>query len=79
VTSLIVVVFIQDDYSLSPTVFGRIASYYYLSHLTVRMFREKLTSNTSIPELITILAVRFLFLLVLCYYFRYLKFLAGQK
>jgi len=52
---------IQDDYSLSPTTLGRIASYYYLSHSTVRMFKVKLTPNTTIPELITVLAVRKLF------------------
>jgi len=48
----------QDDYSLSPTTLGRIASYYYLSHSTVRMFKDKLTLNATIPELLTILAVR---------------------
>jgi len=49
---------VQDDYSLSPTTLGRIASYYYLSHSTVRMFKDKLTPNGTIPELITFLAVR---------------------
>jgi len=48
----------QDDYSLSPTTLGRIASYYYLSHSTVRMFRNKLTASAAVPELISILAVR---------------------
>jgi len=47
----------QDDYSLTPTTLGRIASYYYLSHSTVRMFRDKLTPNATVPELITVLAV----------------------
>jgi len=42
---------------LSPTTLGRIASYYYLSHSTVRMFKEKLTPHATIPELITVLAV----------------------
>jgi len=54
----------QDDYSLSPTTLGRIASYYYLSHTTVRMFRDKLMPNATIPELITILAVCKLFILI---------------
>ncbi|KAK2162771.1 hypothetical protein LSH36_92g06010 [Paralvinella palmiformis] len=45
-----------EDATLSPTTLGRIASYYYINHLTVKMFRDKLSPSASIPELITIMS-----------------------
>lgn len=42
---------------MSPQTLGRIASYYYLTHLTMRMFQSELGAETSIPELIEVLSV----------------------
>lgn len=47
----------QDGLSVSATTLGRISSYYYLNHLTLRMFSERLHADCSLPELIQILAV----------------------
>ena len=44
--------------SITTTTLGRISSYYYLSHLTLRMFNERLHADCSLPDLIKILAVR---------------------
>ena len=44
--------------AITPTNLGRISSYYYLSHLTLRMFHERLDADCSLPDLIEILAVR---------------------
>lgn len=46
----------DDDISLSPTTGGRIASYYYISHLTLRHFRSVLKSEASISDLIKVIA-----------------------
>ena len=35
---------------------GRISSYYYLSHLTMRMFSESLGAEVSIEDLIEVLS-----------------------
>ena len=43
-----------------PMTLGRISSYYYINHNTVRMFQNELRADTSIPELIEILAVSIL-------------------
>lgn len=45
----------QDDRSLEPTVYGRIASYYYLSHLTLRMYKSRLQSELTIEDVLQIL------------------------
>jgi activating signal cointegrator complex subunit 3 len=46
----------EDDYSLMATTLGRISSYYYLNHMTVRMFRDKLGPASTIPDLLLALA-----------------------
>jgi replicative superfamily II helicase len=43
------------DEILSPTSFGRIASYYYLQHTTIRTFHERLNPDMSMPELLRLL------------------------
>lgn len=48
----------QDDRSIEPLTHGRIASYYYLKHQTVRMFKERLRPELPIHELLSILTVR---------------------
>ncbi|KAK2570728.1 Activating signal cointegrator 1 complex subunit 3 [Acropora cervicornis] len=45
-----------DGMSVTATTLGRISSYYYLSHLTLRMFNERLHADCSLPDLIQILA-----------------------
>uniref|UniRef100_A0A4W3HS74 Activating signal cointegrator 1 complex subunit 3 n=1 Tax=Callorhinchus milii TaxID=7868 RepID=A0A4W3HS74_CALMI len=45
----------EDNRSLQPLDFGRIASYYYLKHPTVRMFKERMKVDCSVEELISIL------------------------
>ena len=42
---------------MSPMTLGRISSYYYITHNTVRMFQNELRADSSIPELIEILSV----------------------
>lgn len=46
----------EDGMSITATTLGRISSYYYLSHLTLRMFNERLHADCSLPDLIKILA-----------------------
>ncbi|XP_043925219.1 activating signal cointegrator 1 complex subunit 3 [Protopterus annectens] len=45
----------EDSRSLQPLTHGRIASYYYLKHQTVRMFKERLKAECSIEDLLSIL------------------------
>lgn len=45
----------EDNRTLISTTIGRIASYYYLSHQTVHMFKEKLTPETKLEQLLVIL------------------------
>ncbi|TSK34894.1 Activating signal cointegrator 1 complex subunit 3 [Bagarius yarrelli] len=45
----------EDERTIEPLTYGRIASYYYLKHQTVRMFKERLKSELSIQELLSIL------------------------
>ena len=47
--------FDDDDRGLISTTFGSIASYYYLSHLTVQHFNESLNGELSLEELLVIL------------------------
>lgn len=49
---------LQDDRTIEPLTYGRIASYYYLKHQTVRMFKERLRPELPIHELLSILTVR---------------------
>ncbi|KAJ8288293.1 hypothetical protein COCON_G00009520 [Conger conger] len=45
----------EDNQSIEPLTHGRIASYYYLRHQTVRMFRERLKAECSLQDLLLIL------------------------
>jgi len=46
----------DDEYSVLATTLGRISSYYYLNHLTVRMLRSRLTPSNTVPEIIAMLS-----------------------
>ncbi|XP_028280593.1 activating signal cointegrator 1 complex subunit 3 [Parambassis ranga] len=45
----------EDDRTIEPLTHGRIASYYYLKHETVRMFKERLKAELPIQELLSVL------------------------
>ncbi|KAJ8354135.1 hypothetical protein SKAU_G00217020 [Synaphobranchus kaupii] len=45
----------EDNHSIEPLTHGRIASYYYLKHQTVRMFHEKLKAECSLQDLLGVL------------------------
>ncbi|KAM9852705.1 activating signal cointegrator 1 complex subunit 3 [Aulostomus maculatus] len=45
----------EDDRTIEPLTYGRIASYYYLKHQTIRMFKERLRAELPIHELLSIL------------------------
>uniref|UniRef100_A0A3B4YF91 Activating signal cointegrator 1 complex subunit 3 n=1 Tax=Seriola lalandi dorsalis TaxID=1841481 RepID=A0A3B4YF91_SERLL len=45
----------EDDRTIEPLTYGRISSYYYLKHQTIRMFKERLKAELSIPELLSVL------------------------
>nr|XP_023662018.1 activating signal cointegrator 1 complex subunit 3 [Paramormyrops kingsleyae]XP_023662019.1 activating signal cointegrator 1 complex subunit 3 [Paramormyrops kingsleyae]XP_023662021.1 activating signal cointegrator 1 complex subunit 3 [Paramormyrops kingsleyae] len=45
----------EDNRSIEPQTYGRIASYYYLKHQTVRMFKETLKAESSMQDLLLIL------------------------
>ncbi|KAL8186308.1 UNVERIFIED_CONTAM: activating signal cointegrator 1 complex subunit [Gekko kuhli] len=45
----------EDGRSIEPLTLGRIASYYYLKHPTVRMFKGRLKPECSVEELLSIL------------------------
>lgn len=46
----------EDGNTLEPSVLGRISSYYYLNHLTLRMFKTRLTSEMTMEELLKVLS-----------------------
>ncbi|XP_006865917.1 PREDICTED: activating signal cointegrator 1 complex subunit 3-like [Chrysochloris asiatica] len=46
----------EDHRSIEPLTNSRIASYYYLRHQTVKMFKERLKSECSVEELLSILS-----------------------
>jgi len=50
---------LQDDRTIEPLTYGRIASYYYLKHETIRMFKERLRAELPIHELLSVLSVSF--------------------
>ncbi|XP_035776945.1 activating signal cointegrator 1 complex subunit 3-like [Anopheles albimanus] len=50
------VVLEEDNRSLVPTSMGRIASYYYLSHTTMRLYADTLRYDMSLEELLRALA-----------------------
>ncbi|XP_038129491.1 activating signal cointegrator 1 complex subunit 3 [Cyprinodon tularosa] len=45
----------EDDQAVEPLTYGRIASYYYLKHPTIRMFKEQLRAELTADELLTVL------------------------
>ncbi|CAH2252491.1 activating signal cointegrator 1 complex subunit 3 isoform X1 [Pelobates cultripes] len=45
----------EDNRTIEPQTYGRIASYYYLKHQTVRMFKERLKPDCSVEDLLSIL------------------------
>ncbi|XP_058504063.1 activating signal cointegrator 1 complex subunit 3 [Solea solea] len=45
----------EDDRTIEPLTYGRISSYYYLRHQTIRMFKERLKAELSVEELLSIL------------------------
>ncbi|NXK30981.1 ASCC3 protein, partial [Piprites chloris] len=45
----------EDNRSIEPLTYGRIASYYYLKHPTIGMFKEQLKPESNIEELLLIL------------------------
>ncbi|XP_029414442.1 activating signal cointegrator 1 complex subunit 3 isoform X3 [Nannospalax galili] len=46
----------EDNQSIEPLTYGRIASYYYLKHKTVKMFKDRLKPECSTEELLSILS-----------------------
>uniref|UniRef100_A0A672MCQ8 Activating signal cointegrator 1 complex subunit 3 n=1 Tax=Sinocyclocheilus grahami TaxID=75366 RepID=A0A672MCQ8_SINGR len=46
----------EDEQTIEPLTYGRISSYYYLKHQTIRMFKERLKSELPIQELLAILS-----------------------
>ncbi|KAK7480738.1 hypothetical protein BaRGS_00027999, partial [Batillaria attramentaria] len=46
----------EDNVSITPMTQGRISSYYYINHHTVRMFTDRLKGDASVPDLIDILS-----------------------
>ncbi|NXM15705.1 ASCC3 protein, partial [Ploceus nigricollis] len=45
----------EDNRSIEPLTYGRIASYYYLKHPTIGMFKDQLKPENNIEELLLIL------------------------
>lgn len=55
----IVCFFLQDDQTVEPLTYGRIASYYYLKHPTIRMFKERMRAELPLNDLLSVLTVSF--------------------
>ena len=51
------------------TPLGRLASFYYISHKTIRLYAEGLSSNANIEDLIYILSVRGLECCAKCFHY----------
>ncbi|CAL5363407.1 unnamed protein product [Camellia sinensis] len=47
---------IEEDFKITHSNLGRIASYYYISHITIECFSSSLTSNTKLKGILEILA-----------------------
>ncbi|KAK2190738.1 hypothetical protein NP493_71g03022 [Ridgeia piscesae] len=47
----------EDNHGVTATTLGRIASYYYLHHTSVKMFRDDLSPSCTIPDVIQVLAM----------------------
>lgn len=45
----------EDERTIEPMTYGRISSYYYLKHQTIRMFKERLRAELPIEELLSVL------------------------
>ncbi|XP_016378084.1 activating signal cointegrator 1 complex subunit 3-like, partial [Sinocyclocheilus rhinocerous] len=45
----------EDEQTIEPLTYGRISSYYYLKHQTIRTFKERLKPELPIQELLAIL------------------------
>ncbi|KAM8869339.1 activating signal cointegrator 1 complex subunit 3 isoform 2-T4 [Spinachia spinachia] len=45
----------EDDRTIEPLTYGRIASYYYLKHQTIGTFKERLKAELPIHELLSVL------------------------
>ncbi|OZJ04536.1 hypothetical protein BZG36_03995 [Bifiguratus adelaidae] len=45
-----------DDFEVEPTISGTIASYYYLRHETIRLFRSHVRKNSPFEELLELLS-----------------------
>ncbi|XP_067094233.1 activating signal cointegrator 1 complex subunit 3 [Osmerus mordax] len=45
----------EDECSIQPLTYGRISSYYYLKHQTIRMFREQLRPELTVAEVLSVL------------------------
>lgn len=48
---------LQDDRTIEPLTYGRIASYYYLRHQTIGTFKERLKAELPVHELLSVLTV----------------------
>lgn len=47
----------DDNLSLEPDTYGRIASYYYLEHKTMRLFGSAIKEDMDIPSLLKVCVV----------------------
>ncbi|XP_031431613.1 activating signal cointegrator 1 complex subunit 3 isoform X2 [Clupea harengus] len=45
----------EDERTIEPLTYGRIGSYYYLRHQTVRMFKERLKAELPVADLLSVL------------------------
>lgn len=53
---------LDDNRTIQSLVLGRIASFYYLQHTTVKLFKEQVKPDASIDDLLKVLTVsRFLY------------------
>ncbi|CAI2176157.1 20276_t:CDS:10 [Funneliformis geosporum] len=46
---------VDDEFNVEPTSLGRLASYYYLSHKTVRLIRDHIKNDSTIRDILGIL------------------------
>ncbi len=49
--------YFQDGRTVRPLSLGRMASYYYVKHQTVKLFATELRHDADIPELLNVLTV----------------------
>lgn len=45
----------EDEFNVESTPFGKMASYYYLSHKTIRIFQDRVQSNSTIRDILGVL------------------------